>query len=135
MSKRGFVAEFFVRLGQALGLLFVGGAILVWMANNFVFDTTKPRGSASKQEPTLARLDAAVQVGVEQFKRFEAAAGRGEVLVGMTSDQAMRAWPWPDHMSKTTTASGTSEMWVYGKRGDRTVFIENGVVRAIRRSN
>lgn len=126
------------KAARVVALSFAGLAGIFVLAT--LVDLPRPGPSqqeldAQHQREVSAKLSAEAERGVALYKRFEAAVSRGEVMVGMTADQALRAWPFPRHMSTTTTAQGKSELWIYGERSDRTVYIQNGVVTAIHRAN
>lgn len=38
----------------------------------------------------------------------------GRVTIGMTQEQVLASWGWPRDVSRTVTASGTTERWSYG---------------------
>jgi hypothetical protein len=39
---------------------------------------------------------------------------RGQVVVGMTKEQALASWGRPERVNRTLTRGGVSEQWVYG---------------------
>lgn len=51
-----------------------------------------------------------------------------KVFVGMTEEMVRESWGPPGRVNSTTTATGTSEQWVYG---DDYVYLVNGRVTAI----
>ena len=53
------------------------------------------------------------------------------VSIGMTADQVINksSWGRPGSVSRTTTAAGTREQWVYG--GSNYLYFTNGVLTAI----
>lgn len=59
------------------------------------------------------------------------------IAVGMTRDQVVAAWGWPQDVNRTTTAFGTDEQWCYRDRHDRYalahafVYFSGGLVQSI----
>ena len=62
-------------------------------------------------------------------KKIWSAIENGEVLVGMTTDQATMSWGRPRDINSTTTTQGTWSQWVY--EGDRYFYTDNGKVTAV----
>ncbi|NMM64361.1 zinc-ribbon domain-containing protein [Clostridium sp. P21] len=57
-------------------------------------------------------------------------SNKKEPRIGMTADEVRKStWGNPSHVNKTTTASGTSEQWVYSN--NKYIYLENGVVTSI----
>lgn len=57
----------------------------------------------------------------------------GEVRIGMTQEEVIRAWGRPDKINRTVTASTNLEQWIY-ERGSisnrQYLYIENGRLRS-----
>lgn len=66
-------------------------------------------------------------------QRFEGLVATGKVAIGMTEDQARRAWGSPDKINPTITERGRREQWVYrrGPGDSQYIYVENGEVVAI----
>lgn len=122
-----------------IGALALGGLVLVfWIYGRMLDSPTKaPSTPSPKSAPTTTQFERELTRGVEMYKRFEQAASQGEVLIGMTSEQALRAWGFPSQVTTTTTARGKSEQWVYGTGpgSRRYVYVDNGIVRTIQTAN
>lgn len=57
------------------------------------------------------------------------AINNGKVLLGMTPDMCILAWGKPGAITKSTTAKGVVEKWVYSKL--EFIIFKNGRVAAI----
>jgi hypothetical protein len=68
--------------------------------------------------------------GMAQIKA-EYCTGGISLRIGMSEDEATRAWCFPDHVNTTQTARGTHEQWVYSERG--YLYFDNGRLTAIQR--
>ena len=66
----------------------------------------------------------------ELAPQFEQAVASKEVMVGMSKDQAIRAWGKPKTINSTTTSRGTREQWVYPSRS-YLYFDEDGKLTTI----
>jgi len=60
-----------------------------------------------------------------------AAIEEAEILIGMTSRQALMSWGKPRRINETTTSGGKSEQWVY--TNDRYLYFKNGVLTTIQK--
>ena len=61
----------------------------------------------------------------------ERAISRGDILIGMNEDQAVRSWGRPTSINSTVSASGKSEQWVYrNEAGTAYIYMDNGRVRS-----
>lgn len=91
---------------------------------------------AGKSDPNS---DASIKMrnDVEYIKwrdKVNQAIGMARVMVGMTSEDAVRAWGRPDKINRTLLANVVREQWVYRRAGignDQYVYVENGVVVAL----
>jgi hypothetical protein len=87
------------------------------------------RGSSSddEQPPKSPLEERAAKINAEA--KLETAASRGEILVGMTTSQVLKAWGRPHRTTGNTTYSGggTETTWSYYKRGQsvRLSFKDN----------
>jgi hypothetical protein len=61
-----------------------------------------------------AKLDA-LRADMARMERENCTGGA--LRIGMTRQQAVQAWCFPDHTNSTQTAHGTQEQWVYPGRG------------------
>lgn len=84
------------------------------------------QGQAQKQQQ-----EAIVRAENERVAKVEAAIANGEVFIGMTGEQCIRAWGQPEKVNTTDTARGHHSQWVYP--GGRYVYFENGILTAIQR--
>ncbi len=75
--------------------------------------------------------EAIVRAENERVAKVEAAIANGEVFIGMTGEQCIRAWGQPEKVNTTDTARGHHSQWVYP--GGRYVYFENGILTAIQR--
>ncbi len=70
--------------------------------------------------------------------QIENAISLREVMIGMTREQATRAWGKPTKINKTLSATYSSEQWIY-ERGaiGRTqyLYFDNGVLRSMQGPN
>jgi hypothetical protein len=113
---------------------------------SYVQDIVSPKSSGFDRVASLEKLirdypeqskkyiklhDQIVQKANEQDRqykrehRFDSAP-----QIGATTDQVMsNGWGYPDHINKTTTASGIKEQWVYGS--NKYLYFQDGVLTAI----
>lgn len=69
----------------------------------------------------------------EEREHKEAQSSKPEPTIGMTAQEVKNSsWGKPTKINKTITKNTTSEQWVYSL--DRYVYLENGVVTAIQKS-
>jgi hypothetical protein len=81
-----------------------------------------------KYEPRIPQLLA--QAEREERAAQAAARKREGVHIGMTQDEVLASsWGKPEHINRTTFASGTHEQWVYGSRS--YLYFENGKLTAV----
>lgn len=91
------------------------------------------RGSSSDDEerPKSPLEERAAKINAEA--KLENAASRGEILVGMSTSQVLKAWGRPHSTTGNTTYSegGTETVWSYYKRGQsvRLSFKDNVLTR------
>jgi hypothetical protein len=86
-------------------------------------------GSSREQAPVKSPLeDRAEKVNAEA--KIENAASRGEIVVGMTMDQVLKAWGSPQSRSNTTTSrSGTDSTWTYYRKGQSVdLYFKDGIL-------
>lgn len=64
---------------------------------------------------------------------IDRAIANGQIVIGMTADEAVRAWGQPTKVNSTTTQAGRSEQWVYrrGQLGAQYVYVDAGRVRSV----
>jgi hypothetical protein len=55
------------------------------------------------------------------------------ILIGMTADQVVLSWGEPEKKNQTTTASGTSEQWIYPE--GQFAYLDNGILTAMQGAN
>ena len=113
-------------------LVFAGTIAVVLVAGRMSCNSAAP-AAAPRATPAF---EAELQRGVQMAKTFEAAVADGKVLVGMTADQARRAWGVPSAVNSTTTARGVSEQWVYERAqgaGDY-LYLQNGTITSIQQT-
>ena len=87
--------------------------------------TESSREQASVKSPLEERAE---KVNAEA--KIENAASRGEIVVGMTMDQVIKAWGSPQTRSNTTTSrSGTDSTWRYYRKGQSVdLYFKDGVL-------
>jgi hypothetical protein len=75
--------------------------------------------AAYKKREAAARAEAAIR------------ARKPGVRIGMTPEQVLNesSWGKPYRVNRTTSASGTTEQWVYGERN--FLYFENGVLTTV----
>jgi hypothetical protein len=86
-------------------------------------------GSSREEAPAKSPLeDRAEKVNTEA--KIENAASRGEIVVGMTMDQVLKAWGSPQSRSNTTTSrSGTDSTWTYYRKGQSVdLYFKDGIL-------
>ncbi|MEO7888263.1 MAG: hypothetical protein ABIR76_16165 [Polaromonas sp.] len=99
--------------------------------------TSKPTAPA---EDSLNQMISNVKAEqARQQAQFDAVAeqaiGRREILVGMTEDQAVRAWGRPTSINATVSTGGRTEQWVYRTdAGTNFLYVYNGRVRSAQTS-
>jgi hypothetical protein len=70
---------------------------------------------------------------IAQMKAESCTGGPRVLRVGMSTDDALRAWCFPDRTNTTKTRDGTHEQWVYDKRG--YLYFDNDKLTAIQYTN
>jgi hypothetical protein len=65
----------------------------------------------------------------ERAAKVEAAIANGEIFIGMTGEECVRAWGRPEKVNATETARGHHSQWAYP--GGRYVYFENGIITTI----
>jgi hypothetical protein len=87
-----------------------------------------------------AKIDAefaAKRAEIAAYWDHEKICAAGKPEIGMTKDEAVKAWCQPWHINTDQTAFGVREQWVYGRsdyiRG--YLYFENGRLVAIQRQN
>ncbi|HXQ74036.1 MAG TPA: hypothetical protein VN844_26270 [Pyrinomonadaceae bacterium] len=82
------------------------------------------REQAPKKSPLEERAE---KVNAEA--RIENAASRGEIVVGMTMDQVLKAWGSPQDRNNRTTPSGTDSTWSYYRKGQNVdLYFKDGIL-------
>lgn len=66
---------------------------------------------------------------VAREQKFEEAIRRKSVMVGMTREQAAKAWGEPDKKNISGGAYGSTEQWVYRGSG-QYLYFDDGLVRS-----
>jgi hypothetical protein len=56
-------------------------------------------------------------------KKFLEAVRKHKIMIGMSKDQTIVSWGFPDTVNKTVGSWGTHDQWVYG---NKYVYFENG---------
>ena len=67
----------------------------------------------------------------EAFVEHERQCAAGKLWIGMTREEACRAWCQPYTINTTETASGTREQWVYRYRG-QYLYFDNGLLGVVK---
>lgn len=88
--------------------------------------------SRRANEARLARVEAEAQKTMLRYAKSEKARKAKEgVTIGMSSSDVLASsWGQPSHVNRTTTASGTSEQWVYSDNS-AYLYFTNGVLTAV----
>lgn len=92
------------------------------------------KGSAvanAKKEAAARELDAAnAELRAKRAERVEKAMRDQTLIVGMTSDEAIRSWGSPDSKNTSGGTHGSTEQWVYrkGKMGTTYVYFTDGLL-------
>jgi len=86
-------------------------------------------GSSREQAPVKSPLEERAEK-VNAEAKIENAASRGEIVVGMTMDQVLKAWGSPQSRSNTTTSrSGTDSSWTYYRNGQSVdLYFKDGIL-------
>lgn len=86
-------------------------------------------GSSREQAPAKSPLEERAEK-VNAEAKIENAANRGEIVVGMTMDQVLKAWGSPQSRSNTTTSrSGTDSTWNYYRKGQSVdLYFKDGIL-------
>jgi hypothetical protein len=86
-------------------------------------------GSSREQAPVKSPLEERAEK-VNAEAKIENAASRGEIVVGMTMDQVLKAWGSPQSKSNTTRSrSGTDSTWTYYRRGQSVdLYFKDGIL-------
>jgi hypothetical protein len=86
-------------------------------------------GSSREPAPVKSPLEERAEK-VNGEAKIENAASRGEIVVGMTMDQVLKAWGSPQSRSNTTTSrSGTDSTWTYYRKGQSVdLYFNDGIL-------
>lgn len=93
-------------------------------------------GTAYQETPCKGgkKLDVQDSQPNSQDSKIETAISLRRVLVGMTREQAVRAWGKPTKINQTVGAGYTSEQWVYDRDSignTQYLYFDNGILRSI----
>lgn len=80
------------------------------------------RSEAQKEE--LRKQERLKNLTSKYGAEFAAAIAEGKVKIGMTQEMCREAWGTPSETFTTTTASGSTRVWIYGYK-TRLLFINN----------
>lgn len=97
-------------------------------------------GTAYQETPCKGgtKLDIPEATVNSRDSRIENAISLRKVVIGMTSEQAIRAWGKPTKVNKTIGVGYSSEQWVYdnGAIGrSQYLYFDNGVLRSMQGPN
>lgn len=117
------------QLTLILGIIICG--TLIWVASSQNKEAAKPRSQnpitifpervalkSEQKQPTITNELNALSI--------ERAISDRRVLIGMSQDEARRAWGDPETISTTKDHSGISEIWMY--RSGSSIHFESGKV-------
>lgn len=116
-----------------LGALFVASS--AWAINK----CTGPDGSVSYQEAPCSGSAKGQELKVQKEPEaqpiqaaYSNAIAQGKIMIGMTAEQARRAWGSPSKVNRTVTAYSATEQWVYDHGNYRSsyIYLEDGKVRS-----
>lgn len=96
----------------------VGTAAIAW-------SNADPQAAERARLARLAAIRAAIAKMEEEY------CSGGTLRLGMTRQEAVRAWCFPDHVRSTQTRKGTREEWIYPQRG--TLYFDGDRLVEIRR--
>ena len=125
------------KIGHSILLLLLAGACGSAVAVN---KCTTPEGKIIFQDAPCSAADKGGRVEIKVSapnatdanwqNRVNTAIVTSRILVGMTASQAQTSWGAPTSKNKSTSASGSSEQWVYRREGgpDQYVYVANGFV-------
>ena len=84
-----------------------------------------------EEQARKQQQEAIVRDQNERAAKKEAAIANGEVFIGMTAEECIRAWGSPEKVNTTDTARGHHSQWVYP--GGRYVYFEDGILTTVQR--
>ena len=62
------------------------------------------------------------------------AASLGQVIIGMTEAEVLRAWGRPDRVNRTKGDGWVNEQWIYaGRYGNQYLYLTNGVLENLQK--
>lgn len=93
-------------------------------------------GTAYQETPCKGgkKLDVSQAEPNSRDSNIETAISLRRVLVGMTKEQAIRAWGRPTKINQTVGAGYTTEQWVYDRdtiSNTQYLYFDNGILRSI----
>jgi hypothetical protein len=91
------------------------------------------QGQKQQQEEQARKekQEAIVRNQNERAAKKEAAITNGEVFIGMTAEECIRAWGQPQKVNTTDTARGHHSQWVYP--GGQYLYFEDGILTTVQR--
>lgn len=109
-----------------LALLVAASAAQAQYRCGTTYQQTPCPDGAGKQLPAPPAAD------TSRDTRVANAIAQGKVAIGMTAEEAVRAWGAPHAINRTATATSTSEQWVYrtGRRA-QYLYLVDGRVKTI----
>jgi hypothetical protein len=90
-----------------------------WLTEHGVSDSELVPDGQSHAREVLEKLKQEVTKHIQEHT----------VSIGMTAEECRSALGYPVQKNKTTTASGTSEQWVYS--GNRFLYFEAGILTTV----
>ncbi|TCK05878.1 DUF4124 domain-containing protein [Marinobacterium mangrovicola] len=66
----------------------------------------------------------------DRQRRFDDLVRQDRIAIGMTEDQAIKAWGRPCDINRSLNSSGTREQWVYcvGEYERKYLYFDNGIL-------
>jgi hypothetical protein len=137
-SKSGILKLYFVELPKEVQERFnynpeKAAAYSAKEQNAALQQARKQQQEATVREQQAATVreqqEATVREQNRRAAKVEAAIANGEVVIGMTGEECVRAWGWPESVNTTDTARVLHSHWFYS--GGQYVYFENGILTSI----
>jgi hypothetical protein len=116
--------------------LAIAALFLAFNAHADLYKCPSASGTSYQEKPCAA---GGVKIDVEvsapsQRADFSNAASLGQIIIGMTEAEVLRAWGQPDKVNRTKGDGWVSEQWIYGGRyGNQYLYLTNGVLENVQK--
>ncbi len=109
---------------------------LAFNAHADLYKCPSASGTSYQEKPCAT---GGVKIEVEapvpnQRQYFSNLASLGQVVIGMTEAEVLRAWGRPEKVNRTKGDGWVSEQWIYdGQYGNQYLYLTNGVLENVQK--